>query len=339
MCIASVCPIASAQVPSSQTPDPEAVRARLRSEIPSDIAWGAFLAAQYQLNDAVPLIVSRLQPSAWTFDAERLLTAAALLDSLIQLRARVPAESIISSCDVFAVQCVILLRTASDGRDEALISLLEKSHAEKWVAVANALLETKSPLLAARLLRGLQLTLDLHVSEDGRPMPVRFKGGILNGDGAPWYRPDTFPPHAEYHFSHSPVTGAVVLARGPRVSYYTRDIIVNSSVEKYFSSVGDPSDSDSDRVEYLAALADFPTFASDLRRVSRRVVQWRDANDLASRAAEGRAELVNLYDRLVRTLVERKLLTEQESDVLPPVIRVRVVDVRDNRTEPLPRIE
>lgn len=337
LCLASICPVASAQVPSPQTPDLSTVSARLRSDTPSEIAWGAFLAAQYQLKDAVPLIVSRLEPSTFALDVDRLLTAAALLDSLVQLGARLPAASITPSCEVFKVQCVILLRSATDGRDEALLSLLETSYAEQWSALANALLETKSPQLAPFLLRRLQLQLDIFVSESGTRSAVSASGGLLHGDGAPWYRPDTFPPHAEYRFAILPRDGAIVLAVGPRVSYYTRDVIVDRSVQRYFSSLR--GGTDQDFVDYLAALADLPTFAPHLRDVSFMTVEWRDAKDLLSMAAEGRAAVTRAYDWLVRTLVEKKRLTEEEKDALPPAIRVRVVDLRDNKTEPLPRIE
>ena len=337
MCLAAFCPVASAQVPSSLAPDMATVTARLRSDTPSEIAWGAFLAAQYQLKDAVPLIVSRLQPSTWTLDVERLLTAAALLDSLVQLRARLPAASITPSCEIFRVQCVILLRSATDGRDEALVALLEKSYAEQWLAVVNALLETKSPQLAPALLRRLQLQLELYVSESGTPPPVGAIGGLLHGDGAPWHRPDTFPPHAEYRFEIGPRAGAIVLAVGPSVSYYTRDVIVDSFVPKYFSSFR--GGTDQDRIDYLVALADLSNSTSQLRAASQMIVQWQDEKELLSKAAEGRASLIRSYDWLLRTLVEKKRLTEEEKDALPPVIRVRVVDSRDDRTQPLPRIE
>jgi hypothetical protein len=101
--------------------------------------------------------------------------------------------------------------------------------------------------------------------------------------------------------------------------------------------MGGPTDWD--RVDYLAALSAGTIFASEHRDMSRLLVRWRDANDLLNRAAEGRATLINLYDRWRRTLVAKKLLTEQESQALTPVVRVRVFDERNDRVQPLPRVE
>jgi hypothetical protein len=321
----------------AQVPTIDAVQARLRSEALSDIAWGAFLASQYRLRDAVPLLVSRLQALPTKLDGEELLTAAALLDSLIQLRAQVPAEAVMPSCDVFPVQCVILLRSASAGRDDVLLSLFGTAGGERWFAIANALLETKPPRFGAALLRGLRLPLDIHVSRDGRGIAGDVAAALSGSDGGPWYRPDTFPPHAEYHFSRFPRSGAAVLSAGPTVSYYTRDVIVDRSVPQYSSSMGGPTDWD--RVDYLAALSAGTILSSELRDVSRMLVRWRDAKDLLNRAAEGRAALIGLYERWLRTLVAKNLLTEQERQTLAPVVRVRMYDFRDNRVQPLPRVE
>jgi len=128
-----------------------------------------------------------------------------------------------------------------------------------------------------------------------------------------------------------------VLSSQRNTSYYTREVIVAGAVSRYFSSFR--GGSQQDRIDYLAALADLPTFTSQLRDVSQIIVEWRGNEDLVSKAAEERASLVRSYDWLLRTLVEKKRLTEEEKDALPPVIRVRVVDLRDDRTQPLPRIE
>jgi hypothetical protein len=122
---------------------------QLASDDPKEVAWGAYLAAQNQRRAVVPLLQERLTALSAT-NSSSLPTALAILDALVQLDAKLPAQDLGSWIDRCPVQTLILLANASSGRDEVLLSMLESTSGFRWYAAANPLLMTKPPGFAAR---------------------------------------------------------------------------------------------------------------------------------------------------------------------------------------------
>jgi hypothetical protein len=88
VCLADT-PVARAQTVAKGVPQNRAallddVQRRLKSGAPSEIAWGAFLAAQYRLDETIPAMTAALQRPASAQSAGHYSMIGALLDSLIQ---------------------------------------------------------------------------------------------------------------------------------------------------------------------------------------------------------------------------------------------------------------
>jgi hypothetical protein len=94
--------------PQDRVPVLGDVEKRLQSGVARDIAWGAFLAAQYRLVGAVSLIATALQTPV-PEQIEKHSMISALLDALIQLDAHLPARELVPMCGWFGCNtpCVV----------------------------------------------------------------------------------------------------------------------------------------------------------------------------------------------------------------------------------------
>ena len=328
-------PALAAAQPALETPPRptlESVQTRLRSDTPSELGWGAFLAAQFQYKDAVPLIVERLHSLPRLDGSQRHYLVATMLDALIQLDARIPAETILPFYSDWTIHALVLLGSASQDRDAALLSVLRGASGEGWAAAANLLLQTKPDGFAKALLTDLRLAVSATVSDSGTLSSggVRASSGVGDGIGQ---LPDGFPPYAHYAFSRQP--GAVILALGPVPVYYMR--IVRNTFQfptwSHFSS----GPSVRDRLQYLNELLSpnrvefHPTEYVTLR--------WTDDARFSAAIAAARKEVRRRYDRLIATLVQSGRLTALDAQRLPPPIDVQVFDLRTDRSRPLPDVE
>jgi hypothetical protein len=310
------------------------VQAMLRSGSASEVAWGAFLAAQFQLKEAIPAIAGRLQapPEADRNGREHLV--AGMLDSLIQLRARLPAAVLLPYYDEWPIHTLVLLGSASEGRDAALIGVLRTATGYRWYGAANLLLATRPPGFAAVLLRGLTLTLAVTVSESGNDggVPGGIGAGQGHGDGG-GQLPTGFPPYASYSFGRA--NGSILLAFGPTPVFYTRVVHNAFQFPLSGSDIGGPYDRD--RLEYL----------NDLQRLDRvtlypiegAAIRWTDERRFRSDLGDAKARLAERYGRLLAGLMKSRLLTEAEAQSLPARIVVQLFDQRATKSPPLPSVD
>ena len=314
--------------------DPVAIAADatrlLASADAKDVAWGAFTACQYHVVSAVPLITSALsRPLA----GDRVAQEAAelvLLDALVQLDAKVPANVLQPLIARWPVPTSVLLANATGDRNEVLLPLVSSTDGAFWNGVANLLLVTRPPGFAMRLLTGLRLTLVVHVTNKAN---VGFGGGAGSSgehslDAA---LAAGFPPLADYRFT-SARPGATVQSVGPRTVYYERRLQTQPTFSRFrYSNPEGPSNTD--RVDYLNALI------GERRALEERTqptVVWRGAAALRRTVAEHRESVEQRYRTALGSLVVRGLLSEADSRSLTPQIVVRVQDERDDKSQPLP---
>ena len=157
---------------------PEAVRALaaqvpewLQSGDPQRVAWGAYLAAQYRMSSAVPLLEGALDRTdvigggCASSQCQSAAVVFALLDALVQLDASVDPVRVGRFLPRWPVQSLVLLGRAGADRDGTLLPFFEGASGLSWRAAANLLLETRSSGFAASLLRPVRLRLEVHVSD------------------------------------------------------------------------------------------------------------------------------------------------------------------------------
>ena len=143
--------------------------------------------------------------------------------------------------------------------------------------------------------------------------------------------PADFPPHAEYEFAILAGSGAVVLAEGPSITYYVRDVTRRfpTSGSLFFGP-------DSfQRLTYVAALMPGVALPPANSSVD---IKWRNASDFRRRVAAARTALEQGYTQMLDELLVRHLLTSDEAPQHQATIRLTLRDLRTNRAAKLPDV-
>ena len=343
--IAVLCTFWVASAQAQRAPTPDDLRGRLHSDVPAEIAWAAFDAGTYQISEVVPdlNVVLASPPAASPLEHDFL--AAAVLDALIhvhraltfQIRdATVPSTILERYYDRWPVQTLILLERNGPSADDVLLRLLPRATDETWFTIANLLLP-RAPLgLAADVLRGLKLELQITVTDRGRSGGIgNEKYGFSHGDGI-GEQPLGFPPHAIYGFVLAPYPGAVVLSRGPHISYYYRQVAPMRQFPISSSSNGGRTAED--QLAYLEEILRRTGSGSALRARTSVEVPWENASKLLARVAMERKKIGDVYKRTLGQLIRSGRMTADEARALPLTLNVTVNDSRSDRRQPLPEL-
>lgn len=170
-----------------------------------DQAWGAYLIGQHGLTQYVPQLLQLLVPTSPLEPITTELTEAraldrVILDTLIQLKAKVPGERLMSVYDDFRDEVVIALASSPKDNQEALLSLHDSPQSDtRWFAICNLLASSRANGFAARLLRDITIKVSLLVSEKSHNalgVGGGGQGGVV-GCGA-FGMPKGFPPTSIY---------------------------------------------------------------------------------------------------------------------------------------------
>ena len=344
--IAALCLFGAASAHAQRAPTPADVRARLHSAVPAEVAWAAFDAGTYQIVEAIPDLNAVLESPPAALPLERDFLAAAALDALIHLdgalairiqKANVPSAILERYYDRWPVQTLILLGRNGAAADAILSRLLPGARDEAWFAIANLLIPRAPVGLAAEVLRGLTLNLQIAVADRGSSGGVssRLGRGIAHGDGI-GEQPRDFPPHAIYKFELAAYRDAIVLSTGPHIVYYSRQVISMFQFPISESTTGRRTAED--QLAYLSAILRRTGSAPALQARTSVEVQWETASKLLARVAMERKKIADEYNQTLNLLIDSGRLTADEARVLPLALNVTVEDLRSNRRQPLPDV-
>jgi hypothetical protein len=322
---------AQAPVAPAAVTDIAVIRKLLQSDIASEQAWGAWFAGQTQRTELVPDLVKLGSDSRLETDRPRQALVDVLLDALVQLKAAPEPSWTISFFERRPTQSLILLANSGDKGTPVLLDLTRTQKGIRWLAAANVLLARRPAGFAAVLLDGLTVRGDLYITNSpnkGFGTGASSDGSVADGMGAP---PTGFPPSTNYYLTLGDYPGAVVLAAGTRAIrtvYYMRGVYPPG--QQYPASWSDrTAPTSQDRLDYIAALRTTSLGSYALRANETKTVVWKSGMSFDREVAAYRAELTQRYDSLVRTLVQEKLLTDEEAKALPaPTISVIVQDTR-----------
>jgi len=310
------------------------VAARLESASPVDRAWGAYLAQKNGLKQFIPNLIETLQTLAGDESPDDGLVTLAVIDSLIQLEADVPADVIMSLKPRFTDHKVILLAPNPLANKDALLELMRNNSNEIWRAAGNLLAEAKAPGLAALLLNRLHISISVVVVDPGTGGGRGWSGGGGCGDGLIAV-PSEYPPIGFYGLSEHPSRGNIVLAPGPKTIYYYR-VVVNSGAQTGWGNCSTVLDYDQAVIEYLAMLLGTVPDQVGLKSSESFSEEWRGGAALTRRLRQIRADVTAKYHSVVSRLTEANLLTEPEAKELVPHIEIEVTDLRTYKSVPLP---
>lgn len=149
-------------------PEPvDAALRRLSSPDAAEQAWGAYLAAQDRVVEALPLVLSRLREQAALPEERRsFLLGAALLDAIVRLDLDVDVDDLLPHAHGRLLPAVVAhLARRPERRGAGCLRLFESLPAgeREWRALGNALASVRTPGFVSSLLRDLELRLVVRV--------------------------------------------------------------------------------------------------------------------------------------------------------------------------------
>lgn len=299
-------------------PDNADVATLLASPEASRLAWGAYLAGQRQEARHVPLILPLLKH-------ENPDVQMAAADALILLKADVPDE-LLSAFTADTLDPAIIL-AAKEPRAHVgfLVRLLQRDLSpEQWAAVHSLNAQSPPAGYAARLLREWEPEIRVRVWHPTEVFVCPPPNAYLQPPRFVWDRGE-FPPMVVYLLSLGEASrDEIQLVGGPVPVVYRR---VNSE-----RSGGGSLDRRAARgtiLYYLAGMEEPRWFGS-----FRWTGELKYRKDVGSLLEQYRTSL----NQLRQTLLQRGLLTEQESKI-EPKHRLVIEDQRQVRKMPLPVVE
>ncbi len=296
---------------------------RLTSTEPSQLAWGAYLAAEGQQKDLIPAILPLLK-----LDNSGVRLAA--IDALIRLDADVPEEDLAPLLSGYWLDSTLILLSEDPKKHASfLMSLLDREmEGRQWDALNSILLAAPPPGYAARLLRDSSLRFTVCVQFEN-PCPGRM---VI--DGVPSLRrppesPPGFPPQSLYMVGDEAQGVPSSLATGSHPVTYAR----TGYRTPYAVTFNLPAERDADRWLYLTLLAGQGAKMPD----SIQVFSWISPTHFQADAAQFLGSVNNVVSRVRQALLARGFLTAQEARSAPK-LEVQMLDQRANYPGPLPPI-
>jgi hypothetical protein len=313
----------------------ESVAALMQSTDPRDQAWGAWYAGREVMPQLVPLLerVAGEHVGGGSQAAEAALDAA--VDALIQLRAKVPEQLIRAIHERREAAALVLASQNVGAVTPFLLDVVTSGSAEQWFAAANLLLPSRPQGFAALLARSLTVQVQITISEDGNTgSGSGSAGGVAIGCGGSGLAPG-LPPWAIYQLTGFAHPGVVVLATGPKPVYYRRSVSSAGSTPSASSSTeGGPSSEL--RLRYVAAVAGIDETQMPLQAVEWHSLRWQGIQHLDDAIGQIRGSIVQRHVQLLRLMVQRQVLLEDDIATLPaPAIEVVIHDARSNKSTPL----
>ena len=109
-----------------------AIRAMLRSDVPAEQAWGAWLAGQTQRKELVPELQSLAIPESPRNNLERFFVTNAALDALVQLKAGPDPAWSMRFFEQWPTETLVLLSGAGARADSHLLELVRTQKGYRW---------------------------------------------------------------------------------------------------------------------------------------------------------------------------------------------------------------
>jgi hypothetical protein len=320
--------LAIAACASAQTPPAQL----LSSGEPSQLAWGAYLAANAQDKSLIPAILPLLR-------SRNSGVQLAAIDALIRLDADVPEEDLAVYLDSNPPDPVLVLLARDPKKHgDFLLRMLDRPLSETaWMAVNGILLMAPPPGYAARLVRDWTLQYNVEVWDwDSRQYPpaIPLDGGPCSWGCSTYHAPNTpegFPPQSICVISQGPWSRASPLVAGPHPLVY--QIFTTAGYGPGLDRYLTVRDRDRSTEDYLRAVlsagpvADLPGRERNLWWSTR---YRTDAENFMGQIRRG----VAAYRK---ELVDRGLLTAAEA-AAGPKLEVVVTDHRPVPRDPLPVI-
>jgi hypothetical protein len=203
------------------------------------------------------------------------------------------------------------------------------------MGVCNLLVPLKTPGIAAFLLNGLQIRVDLAVFDNDK-FGGGSGGGITSGDGR-FYVPEGYPPITYYILEEKRRAGSTLVADGIHPIYCRRRTVEPGKTAGTGSS-SSRRENNEFRMEYLAQLAgvDLEDLGFKPNRSER--IQWTDADGFRSEVNYIRTKVRKDFESFAESFQSEGFLSPGEMKALKPPLEFTVHDFREDKSVELPEI-
>lgn len=301
--------------PASPENQRREIEARFNSTVPTDLAWGAYLAADYGQADYIPRVIELLKhPDGFV--------QSVALDSLIRLGAKVQGELLAPFKAIDSA--LILLARDLRANGPYLNSLLNSPlDSWKWAALSGILVNEPPPGFVGRLFRQWRPQITLRIRED--PFGSVNLPGVarLCSDGFPSYSRGG-PPLFIYVLG----SGRNLVTAGPYPVYYQRSTS--------YSRCGIVPVSDTLTLEFLRVLSGLSPESRP--RPAEPRFTWRDGTQYRREVQSLRDQFRTFVIQIRDALIAKGHMRPEEVTNLP-VFEITTFDDRVDKSTPLPVID
>jgi hypothetical protein len=313
----------------------------IRDADPKRQAWGAYLIGRDRRTELLPLLLDCVAqhrdfgPPISAQDFEQTAAMSVVLDTLIQLDARVPGRHAMDVFPRFPAQALILLSYSAVENREILLSLMDQAKSDEvWLGAGN-LLSTGAAGFAARLMNEITVHAEVTVvNGERRPVAGGVGSGGSIGCGGPSRPPLDWPEAGQYALTLVPERSESLLAWGTRPVYYRR-VLGRADYHPWQEPQGS-SNRDPYRLEYLARFIDKTPASLPFALHPRITIVWSGAEAYRGEVEAFLQQQRILFHILASDLRMRQWMTPDEEQAVRLRIVVEVSDFRSNPSGPLP---
>ncbi|MEE9127758.1 MAG: hypothetical protein V3U11_11515 [Planctomycetota bacterium] len=317
---------------------------RLKSYDRAQVAWGGYLAAKQGYKQLIPDLRRTLH--GLMEHKGGTLVAMALLDALIQLKADVPARELEPwlSGHTLAASMVLMARNPKNYEDLLLdlydIQRKDTWNSRYWLAAGNLLVSIQSKKIAARILKGLHVSLAVNLYDTGSDMSQNFSIGLGGGGGYGSSRrrlriPKNYPPVPLYRLEKQSHKKASLLAPGPKPIYYRRQLSPRYRLRSTYSF----ENISRRKLEWICALLGIQVDKQPFQLWDGARITWKDADAYVRKIETERKKVEGSFKSLINRLQAKGLVSKEDVEDVNPAVSIQVFDHRQKDPTPLPEIE
>ena len=310
---------------------------------PKRQAWAAYLIGRDRRTELLPLLLDRVAqyhdfgPPISPQDFDQTAAMSVMLDTLIQLDAKVPGRHAMDLFPRFPAQALILLSYSAVENREILLSLMDQAKSDQvWLGAGNLLASTRAAGLAAKFMNEITVHAEVTVVSGVRSGFGSGVGGSSIGCGPPSRPPLDWPEAGQYALTLVPNRGDSLLAWGARPVYYRR--VLGRADHHPWQEPQGSSNRDPYRLEYLAQFMNKAPASLPFSVRPRITIAWSNAEAYRAEVEAFLQQQRILFHMLANDLRTRQWMTPDEEQAVRMRIVVEVSDFRDNPSRPLPAL-
>jgi hypothetical protein len=319
----------------------DALREQLAAGNPRAVAWAAYRAGASgykELAGDLRRVLVGLHEAGMAGPHD-LVVARAIMDSLVQVGAKLPAKELAPWALRFPKISLIAAVRDAERHAGLLLSVMQgKSSELPFIAAANAL-AAQAPLMAVpELLANIRVRLLVSIYSVGAARFATSGCGVSGGVSSVWLpRAEGFPPTVMYDLAYGTDAGQLLADGAQAVSFLRIEYSAEAlNMRCKVRSKVDYSDYSLRCLQQLAGVA----LGGRVKPLYTAKLEWRDAETLRDDVAETRAQIDADFASMLDLLRKKRLISKKQAAERSLPMTVVLEDHRKeaDQEHPLPKI-